>query len=236
MVSLLKTFAKGLLYVIGLPFFLLALALFGVVGLIAFVVQLIKSIIFFFTGQKFFPELPEDKELRLMREGPEKEETAANKQPAAAAQPSPQVEKESNIIYPYFEEPEPEPEAVPEETIIQNVNKSPTIEEACFQNDANDEVQLPEQEEETQPDLSNLLDDEPEEETVLDDSSGEEPLVEDDQNDLEETLVETTTEELEQEEEEELEQYVPQSSNYSDDVLDDDDTDDDGGVDIKYDV
>ena len=236
MVGLLKTFGKGILYVIGFPFFLVALLLFGVVGLFAFIFQLLRSIIFFFTGQKFFPELPEDKELRLMREGPEKEETAANKQPAAAAQPSPQAEKESNIIYPYFEEPEPEPEAVPEETIIQNVNKSPTIEEACFQNDANDEVQLPEQEEETQPDLSNLLDDEPEEETVLDDSSSEEPLVEDDQNDLEETLVETTTEEPEGEEEEELEQYVPQSSNYSDDVLDDDDTDDDGGVDIKYDV
>ena len=236
MVGLLKTFGKGILYVIGFPFFLVALLLFGVVGLFAFIFQLLRSIIFFFTGQKFFPELPEDKELRLMREGPEKEETAVNKQPAAAAQPSPQVEKESNIIYPYFEEPEPEPEAVPEETIIQNVNKSSTIEEACFQNDANDEVQLPEQEEETQPDLSNLLDDEPEEETVLGDSSIEESLVEDDQNDLEETLVETTTEEPEQEKEEELEQYVPQSSNYSDDVLDDDDTDDDGGVDIKYDV
>ena len=236
MVGLLKTFGKGILYVIGFPFFLVALLLFGVVGLFAFIFQLLRSIIFFFTGQKFFPELPEDKELRLMREGPEKEETAANKQPAAAAQPSPQLEKESNIIYPYFEEPEPEPEAVPEETIIQNVNKSPTIEEACFQNDANDEVQLPEQEEETQLDLSSLLDDESEEETVLDDSSNEESLVEDDQNDLEETLVKTTTEEPEQEKEEELEQYVPQSSNYSDDVLDDDDTDDDGGVDIKYDV
>ena len=236
MVGLLKTFGKGILYVIGFPFFLVALLLFGVVGLFAFIFQLFRSIIFFFTGQKFFPELPEDKELRLMKEGPEKEETATNKQPAAAAQPSPQMGKESNIIYPYFEEPEPEPEPVPEETIIQNVSKSSTVEEACFQNDANDEVQLAEQEEETGPDLSSLLDDEPKEETVLDDSSSEEPIVEDDQDDLEETLVETTTEEPEEEEEEELEQYVPQSSNYSDDVLDDDDTDDDGGVDIKYDI
>ena len=236
MVGLLKTFGKGILYVIGFPFFLVALLLFGVVGLFAFIFQLFRSIIFFFTGQKFFPELPEDKELRLMKEGPEKEETATSKQPAAAAQPSPQMGKESNIIYPYFEEPEPEPEPVPEETIIQNVSKSSTVEEACFQNDANDEVQLAEQEEETGPDLSSLLDDESKEENVLDDSSNEEPIVEDDQDDLEETLVETTTEEPEEEEEEELEQYVPQSSNYSDDVLDDDDTDDDGGVDIKYDV
>ena len=71
MVSLLKTFGKGILYVIGFPFFLAALLLFGVIGLFAFLFQLIKSIIYFFTGQKFFPELPEDKQLRLMREGPE---------------------------------------------------------------------------------------------------------------------------------------------------------------------
>ena len=68
MVNLLKTFGKGILYVIGSPFFIAALLLFGVIGLVAFVFQLFKSIFFFFTGQKFFPELPEDKELRLMKE------------------------------------------------------------------------------------------------------------------------------------------------------------------------
>ena len=69
MVNLLKAFGKGLLYFIGMPFFVLALAIFGVIGLFAFIFQVLKSIVFFFTGQKFFPELPEDKKLRLLREG-----------------------------------------------------------------------------------------------------------------------------------------------------------------------
>ena len=61
MVNLLKTFGRGILYVLGLPFFILALLIFAVIGLFAFLFQAIKSIIFFFTGQRFFPELPEDK-------------------------------------------------------------------------------------------------------------------------------------------------------------------------------
>ena len=68
MIGLLKAFGKGILYVIGAPFFVVALVLFGAIGLLAFIFQIFKSIIFFFTGQKFFPELPEDKELRLKRE------------------------------------------------------------------------------------------------------------------------------------------------------------------------
>ena len=68
MVNLLKTFGKGILYIIGLPFFIVALVIFGVVGIFLFIFQLFKSIFYFFTGQKFFPELPEDKELRLRQE------------------------------------------------------------------------------------------------------------------------------------------------------------------------
>ncbi|HHT67400.1 MAG TPA: hypothetical protein GX010_04205 [Erysipelotrichaceae bacterium] len=67
MVDLLKMFGKGILYVIGLPFFIVALLLFAAFGLIAFIFQLLLSIFYFFTGQKFFPELPEDKKLRQMR-------------------------------------------------------------------------------------------------------------------------------------------------------------------------
>ena len=69
MIDLIKAFGRGILYVILLPFFLLALAIFAVIGLGDFVFQIIRSIIYFFTGQKFFPELPEDRELRLRREG-----------------------------------------------------------------------------------------------------------------------------------------------------------------------
>ena len=78
MVDLLKAFGRGIIYVICFPFFIVALAIFAVIGLLAFIFQLIKSIIFFYTGQKFFPELPEDKELRLMQEA---EEARRNPQP-----------------------------------------------------------------------------------------------------------------------------------------------------------
>ena len=236
MVSLLKTFGKGILYVLGFPFFLIALVLFGVIGLFAFIFQLIRSIIYFFTGQKFFPELPEDKELRLLKEGPEEKQNALSNEQAPLPEPEPK--KEEPIIYPYVQEPEPEP--IPEENIARKDNH---IEAACVNNPPEEEVQLVQDEVEAVEDLSALLDDEKEEEETLEDSSIEESLPEEEldkgplDDEVEATLLETSSsEEVEEEEEEELEQYIPRSSNYSNNVDEDDDTDDDGGVDIKYDV
>ena len=185
MVNLLKTFAKGILYIIGLPFFLVALLLFGVVGLFLFLFQLIKSIIYFFTGQKFFPELPEDKELRLRKEA-----AYAMNNPQEVPQPQPQQDNQS-IIYPYVEqEPEPEP-------IIEEPEQYNTIEEACF-NDS--EVEL-EQEENV---FEDLMREEPQVEEPL-----EEPILE-----REETTLETSVPMNEEEPEEELEEYVPAGTNY----------------------
>ena len=119
MISLLKTFGKGLLYVIGAPFFVLALVIFGVVGLIAFIFQIFKSIIFFFTGQKFFPELPEDKELRLKME-------AANRVEEPVVNNS-----HDEIISPIFEEELPKPEPAP--MYVQRDEPQKTIEEAVIE-------------------------------------------------------------------------------------------------------
>lgn len=119
MISLLKTFGKGLLYVIGAPFFVVALLLFGVIGLGAFIFQIIKSIIYFFTGQKFFPELAEDKKLRLMRE------------PANDESETVQEDHHSNIISPIYEEIDEEPKSEP--VFIQREQVSPTIEETVFE-------------------------------------------------------------------------------------------------------
>ena len=188
MVNLLKTFGKGILYIIGLPFFLVALLLFGVVGLFLFLFQLIKSVIYFFTGQKFFPELPEDKELRL-----KKEATSAMNNPQNDVQPEPRQDSQS-IIYPYIaQEPAPEPMPFMEEPDDQD-----TIEDACFNN-----VE-PEPEEESV--FKSLVREEPKEEPV------EEPAPE-----LEETTLETSTIVEEKEPEEELEEYVPAGSNYESD-------------------
>ena len=188
MVNLLKTFGKGILYIIGLPFFLVALLLFGVVGLFLFLFQLIKSVIYFFTGQKFFPELPEDKELRL-----KKEATSAMNNPQNDVQPEPRQDNQS-IIYPYIaQEPAPEPTPFMEEPDDQG-----TIEDACFNN------VVPEPEEENV--FESLVREEPKEEPV------EEPAPE-----PEETTLETSTIVEEKEPEEELEEYVPAGSNYESD-------------------
>ena len=68
MIKLLKTFGRGILYVIGFPFFVVTLLIFAVIGVFLFLYQIVKSIIDFFTGRKFFPELPEDCELRMKME------------------------------------------------------------------------------------------------------------------------------------------------------------------------
>ena len=132
MISLLKTFGKGFLYVLGLPFFLVALALFGAIGLLAFVFQILKSIVFFFTGHKFFPELKEDRELRQLKE--KMNQSNETSEPVNQA-----VDNSPSIITPIAEEElvkEKAPikeEAIPtrQET---NAPKESTIEEACFEN------------------------------------------------------------------------------------------------------
>ena len=222
MVSLLKTFGKGVLYVIGLPFFILALLLFAIYGLGAFLFQALKSVIYFFTGQRFFPELPEDKELRLLKEG------ALNN-----SNPSPAMEEtkpeENNIIFGY-EEPaeeqptEQEPEAQPE---VEEKPVFSNIEEACFN-------EAPKMEEETtteveKDEVNDLLN------NVL--NTGNNEPVEDapiEEEIKQETVLETAEPKLDEDDlVEELETYVPRSSNYS--ASDDDDDDTDLGVDIDYD-
>ena len=95
MIKLLKTFGRGILYVIGFPFFVVTLLIFAVIGVFLFLYQIVKSIIDFFSGRKFFPELPEDRELRMKMEAAE-----------AASQPQNQVVNQSNddIIIPLIEE------------------------------------------------------------------------------------------------------------------------------------
>lgn len=221
MVSLLKTFGKGVLYVIGLPFFILALLLFAIYGLGAFLFQAIKSIIYFFTGQRFFPELPEDKELRLLREG-------ATNQNNAQPVNEDNNPKEDSIIFHYEEEKpvEEEQPAQQDKPVFEEKPVFNNLEEACFHEEKPvEEATTTDEVEEVEVDILNDVlnpgNDEPAEETI-----GEEPQ--------EETVLETA--EPKQDEDdlvEELETYVPRSSNYT--ASEDDDDDTDSGVDIDYD-
>ncbi len=68
MMSVLKNVGKGILYIIGLPFFLLILVLTGVAGIFVLIFMFFKSLILFFTGRSLDDELPEDKKARLIKE------------------------------------------------------------------------------------------------------------------------------------------------------------------------
>jgi len=227
MVNLLKTFAKGLLYVIGLPFFLVALAIFGVIGLIAFIFQIIKSIIFFFTGQKFFPELPEDKELRLLKEGPK--EPVSNSE--MVNEP---VKEETNSVFTFLKEEPQEATLTTQSEPVKEENKPmSTIEEACFETPkeevAQEEAPVVQEDDPFAGLLNNEVEESKQEDVVLPQEE-EKPI-------QKETVLETASKDDDDELMEELETYVPRSSNYGQNIDEDDDNDtDDMGVNINYDL
>lgn len=209
MIKLLKTFGRGILYVIGFPFFVVTLLIFAVIGVFLFLYQIVKSIIDFFTGRKFFPELPEDRELRMKMEAAE-----------AASQPQNQVVGQSNddIIIPLIEE-----EIVKKE---EPVVKETTIEEAVF-------LETPKQE------VVEDKVEEPEEDDVFKSLLINEPLQREEPQDtidiVEEREIKTAPTKEIVVEDDDLEEYIPGGSSYSEDI-DDDEEDTKGGVRIDFDL
>ena len=61
-----KSFGRGILYVIFLPFILLCLALYSVVGIIILFLFSIKSIVLFFKAKTIFSPLEEDEQAALI--------------------------------------------------------------------------------------------------------------------------------------------------------------------------
>ena len=216
MVDLLKAFGRGILYILCFPFFLVALALFAVIGLLAFLFQLIKSIIFFFTGQKFFPELPEDKELRLMREAEE-----AKNNP----QPQPQVNNQPYQGGLLYEETYDEDDFLEEPTGEAPLpRQQASIEEVVFEEEPKEEVspiQAP-VEEKPAPIMQEVNRPEPE--------PSKELLREEDSQD---DFLDPFDVEEQQAEEEELEVYQPKGTTDDTYSIDEDDTD--SGVNINFD-
>jgi len=231
MVDLLKAFGRGILYVLAFPFFIIVLAIFAVIGLVAFIVQIIKSIIFFFTGQKFFPELPEDRELRLMREA---EAAKQNPAPSPAVQPQ---QPSNNLIFEevmddegFEEEPTP---------VIAPIKPAPTsVEEACFQ-----DLSIKEAKEEPAPapvpepvkeePLFEEIKEEPQPEPVQEAPTPVEELLPHDDTDPLDDFLSALEEEEEPAPQEDLETYQPRGSELS--FQEDENEDTHVGVDIKYD-
>lgn len=221
MVNLLKTFGKGLLYIVGFPFFVVALLIFGVIGIFLFIFHLFKSIIYFFTGQKFFPELPEDKELRLKQEAAyaaaHPEETIIDQDPIQENSEAPMIEQVAFSEEPEYEKP-----------IYQEPKYRPLYEEPEY-NEPKVEESLPEQEpvvEEQAPSFEEAsFEQEEDDEDILSELTRDEP----------EHSIDTSIEEKEAPvDDEPLEEYVPKGSTYLDDIEEDDPNT--GGVDIDYDV
>lgn len=59
-----KSFGKGLLYILVLPFFLIIISFFAIAGLFVFIYLFIASIVLFFMGRSLDIELPEDKKAK----------------------------------------------------------------------------------------------------------------------------------------------------------------------------
>ena len=221
MVNLLKTFGKGILYIIGFPFFVVALLIFGVIGIFLFIFHLFKSIIYFFTGQKFFPELPEDKELRLKQEAAyaaaHPEETIIDQDPIQENSEKPMIEQVAFSEEPEYEKP-----------IYQEPKYRPLYEEPDY-NEPKVEDPIPEEtptvEEETPSQEQAGFEQEETEDDVLSQLTREEP---------EHSIDTSMDEKVEEPVEEPLEEYVPKGSTYLDDIEEDDPNT--GGVDIDYDV
>ena len=67
--SVLKAVGRGILYVIGLPFFLIVLVGVGTFGLFMLFFLFFKSIFLFFTGRSLDDDLPEDVKANEIKEG-----------------------------------------------------------------------------------------------------------------------------------------------------------------------
>ncbi len=64
MINFLKSFAKGLLYLLVLPALVVGVAIYGVVAIFIFLFLAIKGLILFFRGRSLFDDLPEDTEAK----------------------------------------------------------------------------------------------------------------------------------------------------------------------------
>ena len=117
MMSVLKTVGKGILYIIGLPFFLLILVLTGVAGIFVLIFMFFKSIVLFFTGRSLDDELPEDKKARQIKESRGTIINAPNDQPVMSSYVSPEPERPQTgsieeAVFSQTVEVTPEPEQI----------------------------------------------------------------------------------------------------------------------------
>lgn len=116
----LKGFGKGILYIFVLPFLIVVLALYGIYGLIAFIVLFFRSIFLFFSGRSLQDDLPEDIRAKEILEGPKVASETLN------ATPTQEKESEPFSVY----QPSIDPFSTKASTT--DPYHAPTVEEGLF--------------------------------------------------------------------------------------------------------
>lgn len=136
MMALLKNVGKGILYIIGLPFFLIVLSGTAVFGLFLLVFMFFKSIVLFFTGRSLDDDLPEDIRVKEIKTGRSSSAPVTNNQehndePIVQPYVAPTTSIEEAVFgHPTYETPVQE-EPIQEEPapIEEPVNETPIIPE-----------------------------------------------------------------------------------------------------------
>lgn len=134
---LLKNIGKGILYIIGLPFFLIVLLGTAVVGLIMIIFMFFKSIIIFFTGRSLNDDLPEDIRAKAIKEGRNPDEPF---RPRKVQEESPKTIEEAvfgpeiNQVPPVANQQEIPPETVQMDTPIFEEEPNVPEEEPVIEN------------------------------------------------------------------------------------------------------
>ncbi len=102
-----KNFGKGILYFFLFPILIIAIAVYGVVGIVLFVIQFIKMIILFFSGRNLNSDLEEDIQAKAILGELKLEEEKKEEKPLSLY-PSDSPVYGSGYSSPLFEEPNKE--------------------------------------------------------------------------------------------------------------------------------
>lgn len=109
MANFFKGLAKGVLYFFFFPFGLLAIALYGIFGIVVFFIQFIKLIVLFFSGRSLQSDLPEDIQVKKIKEKDQPKEEEETK-PAMSLYPSDSIVYGSGYSSPIEKSEEKKPE------------------------------------------------------------------------------------------------------------------------------
>ena len=222
MLGLFKKIGKILLYIIEVPIFIVALALFAVVGLIGIIILFIKSIVLFFTGRSLYDDLPEDKKAKEIIQKSSPTYVASSQAPVNNTQVAPNPT-------PIYQQPRPVNNG-------QNTQVSQTqgnIESFVFEDENNvpkQEIRIEENEQEYprfEENSPKIHQDNGVSSSEIDDSFEMEQEPDNESNISIEDMNEPT------EQEEEIERYVPKSDMFRD--INDIKSDDDSGIEIAFD-